>query len=58
MNAIYFSNTTNLDESELISPINNFNIIFSYLGETNDSKKDHKFFILNERDKRMAFSQN
>ena len=58
INAMYFSNIGKFDELELASPINNFNIIFTQLEKYDYHKKDHKFFILNERDKRMAFSPN
>lgn len=58
INAMYFSNVGKFDESDLVSPINNFNIIFTQLDEHDYANKEHLFFILNEKDKRMAFSPN
>ncbi len=56
INAMYFSSIGNLDESDLVSPINNFNIIFTKLDKNDYPKKEHIFYLLYKRDQKMAFS--
>lgn len=58
LNAIYISEDNNFKSSDLISPINNFQHVFEKISQTTLKKKEHNFFIIKDRDKRMDFEIN